>query len=205
MSEQLYNYYSDLVAGGGYTAASGVLNIQGSTSGFTAPFHIGIYNAAAPFALIVLLKVTGVNSSTQYAVTAETGHNSPADTSAAANSLVAGSITAAAMAQIKLDAFQRGVNTVSFSATPAFDLSLGDQLIVLTGNVTSSTLTNLLPGNRVTFCIEQDASGGHTFVWPAAVKGGMAIGTTLSKANLQEFWSPDGTTLYALNPGIINQ
>ncbi len=37
------------------------------------------------------------------------------------------------------------------------------------------------------------------------IKGGMVIGTTPSKANLQQFWSPDGTTLYAVNLGVINQ
>ena len=199
MAEQLYNNYATTVASGGYSSGSGFLNITGSTSGFTAPFHIGIYDSTT-LIVVVLLHVTGVNSSSQYAVTAE-----GTDASASAGDLVRGVLTVAAIGQIKLDAFQRNVNSVSFSATPTFNLSLGDQEITLTGNVTSSSLSGLLAGNRVVFCINQDSGGGHTFVWPAAVHGGMVIGSTPSTTSIQEFWSPDGTTLYAISPGVINE
>jgi hypothetical protein len=58
--------------------------------------------------------------------------------------------------------------SVPFSATPIFDASQGSIFeIVLTGNVTSSTLINVAPGQRLSFIIHQDATGGRTFVAPA--------------------------------------
>lgn len=97
-----------------------------------------------------------------------------------------------------------GIHIVTFSATPAFDASLGDtQKITLTGNVTGSTLSNATTGEIINFVICQDGSGSHTFVWPTNVKGGMTIGSTLSKCNAQDFIF-DGTNAYALSAGVIN-
>ena len=97
-----------------------------------------------------------------------------------------------------------GVNTVTFSATPTFDASLGNtQKITLTDNVTSSTLSNATAGETVNFIICQDATGSRTFVWPANVLGGMAIGSTLSKCSAQNFIF-DGTNAYALSAGVTN-
>jgi hypothetical protein len=101
--------------------------------------------------------------------------------------------------------FQNGVTTVSYSATPTFDLATGDQLITLTGNVTSSTASNLVAGQRVTFFICQDATGGRTFAWPTNIKGTTTIGGTASTCSVQEFESPDGTNLYAVAAGVTNQ
>lgn len=80
-----------------------------------------------------------------------------------------------------------GVNTVAFSATPTFDLSLGDtQLITLTGNVTSSTFSNP-PGvgfkQRVDFLVCQDGTGGRTFVWPTAFQGATPVTQVASGGN----------------------
>lgn len=97
-------------------------------------------------------------------------------------------------------------NPVAFSATPAFDLSKGNlQTITLTGNVTSSTVTNLKAGQPVFFQVCQDATGTHTFAWPANVHGGMTVGSTASKCNVQEFISFDGNFLQAVTPGVTNQ
>ena len=77
---------------------------------------------------------------------------------------------------------------ITFSATPTFDCSLRDSFeITLTANVTSSTLSNVTPGQRLTFWIKQDATGGRTFVWPTNVKGAGTIDGTVSKASQQEF------------------
>lgn len=62
--------------------------------------------------------------------------------------------------------------TVAYSAAPAFDTSTGDVLtIILTGNVTSSTLnyggsSSIPTGTRVYLKIQEDGVGGHTFVLP---------------------------------------
>jgi len=98
-----------------------------------------------------------------------------------------------------------GLNTVTFSATPTFDASLGNtQKITLTGNVTSSTLSNATAGEQINFIIYQDSTGSHTFVWPTNVKGGMTIGSTLSTCSAQSFIF-DGTNAYALGAGVLNQ
>jgi hypothetical protein len=100
-----------------------------------------------------------------------------------------------------------GVNTVTFSATPTFDLSLGDvQTMTLTANVTGVTLSNITAGQRVVFDFVQDATGSRTISgMPAAMHGFTTIGTTANKHNVQEFYSPDGTNLYAIAAGSTNQ
>lgn len=97
-----------------------------------------------------------------------------------------------------------GLNTVTFSSTPTFDARLGNtQKITLTGNVTSSTLSNATAGEQVNFIICQDATGSRTFTWPSNVKGGMTIGSTASRCNAQNFIF-DGTNAYALSSGVTN-
>jgi len=97
-----------------------------------------------------------------------------------------------------------GLNVVTFSSTPTFDANLGNtQKITLTGNVTSSTLSNASAGQSLDFIICQDATGSRTFVWPTNVKGGMTIGSTLSTCSAQNFIF-DGTNAYALSAGVTN-
>ena len=63
-------------------------------------------------------------------------------------------------------------NIVSFSATPIFNAVNGTLFdITLTGNVTSSTLTNTNDGEIVVFSIRQNSTGGFTFAWPANMTG----------------------------------
>lgn len=95
-------------------------------------------------------------------------------------------------------------NVVPFSSTPTFDASLGNtQKITLTGNVTSSTLSNAAVGQTINFLICQDATGGRTFTWPTNVLGGMTVGPTASKCSAQTLLF-DGTNAYALSPGVTN-
>lgn len=62
------------------------------------------------------------------------------------------------------------ISVVSFSATPAFDVANASTLfITLTGNVTSSTITNPVDGQIITIFVKQDGVGGRTFVWPTDV------------------------------------
>jgi hypothetical protein len=94
-----------------------------------------------------------------------------------------------------------GMSTVAFSATPTFDASLGNtQKITLTGNVTSSTLSNAMAGEMINFVVCQDATGSRTLVWPSNIKGAMTIGSAPSTCNVQSFVF-DGTNAYALGPG----
>ena len=92
------------------------------------------------------------------------------------------------------------------SGTATFDASKSSHFtLTLKGNVTSSSLTGLTPGQVVTFVIQQDATGGWTFAWPAYVNGNLgftvrgagAIGAAANKASSQRFLF-DGTTLWAI-------
>jgi hypothetical protein len=70
------------------------------------------------------------------------------------------------------------INKAPFSSNPTFDASLGNvQTITLTGDVLSSTLLNPSLGQTLIFVICQDEEGGHKFIWPPNVKGGVNIGT----------------------------
>ena len=96
--------------------------------------------------------------------------------------------------------------TVTFSSTPTFDASLGNSFkLTLTGNVTSSTLSNAIAGQLLTFVIIQDSSGNHSFVWPTNVLGGVDITNLVSLPNqyvVQQFHY-DGTNAQAITPGMI--
>jgi len=97
------------------------------------------------------------------------------------------------------------IHTVSFSATPVFDCTLGDvQKITLTGNVTSSTAIHTTAGQFVTFVIIQDGTGSHSLVWPTNVLGGIAVNFAGPNQHcLQTFLCLDGTNLYATGIGMI--
>lgn len=106
---------------------------------------------------------------------------------------------------VRAQEFQPAMSTVTFSATPAFDLSLGNTIfIALTGNVTSSTFTNARAGLHITFVIQQDPASARTFAWPTGAKGAMTIGATLSGYNVQTFVCIDASTLLATSTGAIN-
>lgn len=85
------------------------------------------------------------------------------------------------------------LTTVTFSATPTFDASTASTFkLTLTGNVTSSTLSNAVAGEPLAFEICQDATGGRTFVAPATVQGFLPISSTANACSLEVFYF-DGT------------
>lgn len=80
------------------------------------------------------------------------------------------------------------LNTVTFSATPTFDCSLGSvQKLTLTGNVTSSSLANCQAGQLVTFEICQDATGGRTFANPAGLNQWSALPIAANACAAQQY------------------
>ena len=92
-------------------------------------------------------------------------------------------------------------STVTFSATPTFNTGeFSIFYLTLTGNVTSSSMSNALTGMIETFIICQDATGGRTFVWPATFRGAPTVTSTASKCTTQAFVTPDGTNWFA-SPG----
>jgi hypothetical protein len=92
------------------------------------------------------------------------------------------------------------LTTVSFSATPTFDASTASTFkLTLTGNVTSSTLSNAVAGEPISFEICQDGVGSRTFVPPTNV---LNMGTIVSAAgtcSTQEFWF-DGSNAISSGP-----
>lgn len=92
------------------------------------------------------------------------------------------------------------LTTVTFSATPTFDASTAASFkLTLTGNVTSSTLTNAVAGEPVNFEICQDATGGRTFVPPTNVLNMGTIVSTANACSTQEFWF-DGSNAVSSGP-----
>lgn len=95
--------------------------------------------------------------------------------------------------------FQSGANSVAFSATPNFDFSLGDtQIITLTGDVTSSTISNAPTGSAtqfVRFVVCQDGTGGHKFVWPLVLQGVTPVTMTASQCTSVFFNAINGVVM----------
>lgn len=90
------------------------------------------------------------------------------------------------------------LTTVTFSATPTFNASLGNSfLITLTGNVTSSTLSNPASGQIITLRVCQDSTGSRTFVPPTNVLNMGTIDSTASACSSQTFIY-DGTNAQAI-------
>lgn len=69
-------------------------------------------------------------------------------------------------------AFITKILTVPWSATPTFDASQSWQFyMLLTGNITSSSLINVSPGQKITFVWQQDSVGNRAVAYPAIVHG----------------------------------
>lgn len=83
---------------------------------------------------------------------------------------------------------------VSFSATPAFDLSLASWFqMTLTGNVTAPTFINASAGNILVLSLIQDGTGGRTFAFPGSFLHPPTIDTTAS-SHTELTFKFDGTT-----------
>ena len=109
--------------------------------------------------------------------------------------------TGATTAVAALAALYGGLYVVAFSATPVFDGTLGGSFkITLTGNVTSSTATNMAGKLTVPIRIVQDATGGRTFVWPANVRGGGAVNPGANARSVQLFSVDADGSLDAIGP-----
>jgi Pectate lyase superfamily protein len=182
-----------------YTALSN--NFRPAGNSFTAPGNSSYGNL-----LLSLKSSTGSSSKFAFAYAPPTsGTPSPSDlvTILSSGNLGIGRTSPAQKLDVN-GSMVAAVNAVTFSATPTFDASLGNtQTITLTGNVTSSTLSNATAGEQINFIICQDGTGGRTFVWPSNIKGGMTIGATASKCSAQIF-AYDGTNAYAVSGGETN-
>lgn len=75
------------------------------------------------------------------------------------------------------------VQTITYSATPTLDGSLGTNFkITLTGDVTGLAFSNIVTGKQYRLVIQQDSIGSHTFTFPSNSKAPLGVfdtGTTL--------------------------
>src|SRR3990167_7695317 len=84
--------------------------------------------------------------------------------------------------------------TVTYSATPTFDAASASIFaMTLTGNVTSSTVSNATTGRIIEFVLCQDATAGRTFTWPAAFLRPPTLVDTVSACMNASFFY-DGTS-----------
>ena len=94
--------------------------------------------------------------------------------------------------------------TLQATATPTFDCTLVNGpvefYLVLTENVTSSTLLTNFAGQIVLFRIQQNATGGFTFVWPTNVKNPGIIDSAANSTTSQAFFVAGNGNAYPLGP-----
>lgn len=178
-SQPAFSDISGVVGSGQITATAGV-----SHQFVTAISSSGVGTLAQP----AFTDISGTIGSGQITATGAVAHNFVT----ALSSSGVGTLAQPAFADISGAASATQKNelqaTIAFSATPVFDASVnGSNIIVLTGNVSSSTLTGGVAGQRFTFIIMQDGVGSHTFVFPTNVKGAGTIAATISGFNVQDF------------------
>jgi hypothetical protein len=95
--------------------------------------------------------------------------------------------------------------TGTFSTTQVIPVTSGAYRLVLTANVTSSTIAAGADGQRLCINLVQDATGGWTFAWPTNMLGVMTVGTTAGKRNQQCFvYYAAGTAWVAESAGMTN-
>ncbi len=98
-----------------------------------------------------------------------------------------------------------GLATIASSATPVFNGAGGNVFVyTLAQNVTSSTTSNLIPGQFYTFEIIQAASGTgpFTFTPPATANGFEQPSANPSAKTVQVFFCSTGGNLYAIGPAV---
>ncbi len=91
----------------------------------------------------------------------------------------------------------RSVNTVESVPAPAFDCSMGDVQYCVVSEDVAPIISNLVPGQSVTFVIAQPG-GPFTITWPGNVSGGKSLALDNSTL-VQEFVSVDGINLLAFS------
>lgn len=155
-------------------AASGIL-LKGSSTGYTtfasANASATAYTITFPAATVTVASLTGAETLTNKTIEAGTFTNGYTE------------------------------ETVTANTTTAYTISLANgtvQLLTLTGNCTY-TFPTATAGQSFFLVQKQDATGGRTVTWPAAVKWPASTAPTLtstaSKADLFAF-TADGTNWY---------
>ena len=201
--------FAKVIVSTGYNASATSIVLNAGNGVFlpTAPFNVTWWNSSdyadpSDDPNVEIVRVTNISTDTLTLIRAqESTSASTKNTGGKTYKMIAGMTAKVINTDLALSLL---INSVAFSATPQFDCSLGGiQTIILTANVTSSTAINMYAGQRVLFDIKQGGSGGYTFAWPGNVINPITISSTLNSHSIQEFYSPDGANLYALNTGVL--
>jgi len=98
-----------------------------------------------------------------------------------------------------------GYTVATYSSTPAFTASGNHAttfLLLLSGDVNSSSLSGGSAGDLFTFRICQDSTGNYSFVWPSKVKGAAPINPTANACTSQTFVF-DGASAQAISDATV--
>lgn len=96
--------------------------------------------------------------------------------------------------------------TISFTATPTFNFDSGNvQKMIVTGTVTSLSISNELDSGSYRIFLQQDGTGGHAVPTPDASFGTItdnSVSSAITAADGVNIYDiaidPDGTTYYSI-------
>lgn len=108
----------------------------------------------------------------------------------------------AVMMNVKTSAdFPSSILSIAYATSVTFDATASEGFdLILTGNVSASTLTGTSPGQLLTFVFAQDATGGRTFAWPTNVIAPGAVCPFASSVSIQVFKVRAGGTIIPVAP-----
>jgi len=99
----------------------------------------------------------------------------------------------------------KGGTSVAFSPTPNFNCGAFSQFeILLTGNVTSLTVSGASAYQEITLMFVQDATGGRTVAFPANVKSPGTPSTTANATSIQKFILRGDGNLHPTGPMVVS-
>lgn len=90
-------------------------------------------------------------------------------------------------------------NSVTFDNAKSNGFYLG-----LQGNVVTSSLINVAPGNRILFTIQQNSIGGYTFAWPSNVISPGTVDPAPNATSIQQFIVHPDNTIHPISPMVVS-
>ncbi len=97
--------------------------------------------------------------------------------------------------------FLNSIVVIPYATSVVFNAAVSAQFdLTLTGNVASSSLTNVTEGELLLFLISQDGTGGRSFVWPTSITSPGAICQIANSTSLQFFVRRPTSTGSAILP-----
>ena len=95
--------------------------------------------------------------------------------------------------------------SVAYSPTPAFNATSNNGFqMTLSGNITTSSIIGVTPGQLLAFYFVQDSVGGRTVSWPSSFVGGLQPDTAAASVSVMLFRADAVGTARAVSPMISN-